>query len=85
VSWGTPIDVEAGSYEYSNSTLVAAANVFSTFVSSLLPTTAILVLHFISNDLARLGALIAFTAVFSLALSIFAKARRIDTFVATAT
>ena len=58
-------------------------NAVSAFLSSLLPTTSILVLYFIKKPLARLAVTMLFTAIFSFTLMIVAKARRIDVFAAT--
>ena len=52
----------------------------STFLSSVLPTTAI---YFVKAPLARLAAVMAFTALFSLTLRVVAKARKVEVFVAT--
>ncbi len=59
------------------------ANAISTFLSSLLPTTSILALYFVRAPLARLAAVMVFTALFSLTLAIVAKARKADVFAAT--
>jgi hypothetical protein len=48
-----------------------------------MPTIAIFVLYFIKNTLARLGAILCFSSLFSLVLSVVAKARKIETFAAT--
>jgi len=53
-------------------------------VASLLPAISILALYFIHNMLARLGAIMAFSALFSFTLAIFTTAKRIEIFAATA-
>ena len=63
--------------------LVAIANAFSTLIASLMPTIAIFVLYFVKSTLARLGVILCFSALFSLALSLVAKAKKIETFAAT--
>lgn len=72
-----------GVWHYEEHGLVAAANIISTFLSSVLPTTSILVLYFVKAPLARLAAVMAFTALFSLTLTVVAKARKVDVFAAT--
>jgi len=72
-----------GVWHYEEDGLVKVANTISTFLSSLLPTTSIVVLYFVNAPLARLAAVMAFTALFSLTLAIVAKARRADVFAAT--
>ncbi|KAL8829366.1 MAG: hypothetical protein Q9191_002053 [Dirinaria sp. TL-2023a] len=72
-----------GVWQYNEETIVRLANAVSTFLSSLLPTTSILVLYFVKKPVARLAATMLFTALFSLTLVTVAKARRIDVFAAT--
>lgn len=72
-----------GVWHYEEDGLVKVANTISTFLSSLLPTTSILVLYFVKAPLARLAAVMVFTALFSLTLAIVAKARKADVFAAT--
>jgi len=68
---------------YSDSKLAAAVNAISTILSSLLPTMSIFALYFIQSQLARMAAIVAFSLLFSIVLSIIAKAKRIDCFAAT--
>lgn len=68
-------------YEYTN--LVLIANMLSVAISSLLPTTSILVLYLLEKPSARLGATMAFTALFPVTLAAVTKATRIDIFAAT--
>ncbi|KAI9763624.1 MAG: hypothetical protein M1839_006372 [Geoglossum umbratile] len=75
-------DEEDGIWKYRESTINNAANAISVVVSSLLPTSTIFVLYFLHAPLAKLGAIVGFTALFSLALVIVVKARRIDAFAA---
>jgi hypothetical protein len=57
-------------------------NLVSAVLSSLLPTLSILILYLIKNPLAKLGAMIGFTATFAIALATLSKARRVETFAA---
>ena len=72
-----------GLWHYDEAPLLMAANSISTVLSSLLPTTSILILYFVKKPLARLAVTMLFTALFSLTLATVAKARRIDVFAAT--
>ena len=72
-----------GVWHYDEAGLIVVANAISTLLSSLLPTTSILVLYFVEKPLARLAVTMVFTAVFSVTLATVAKARRIDVFAAT--
>jgi hypothetical protein len=57
--------------------------VAGTVLASLMPTIAILALYCVNNTLARLGLILAFSSLFSLALRVLARARKIETFAAT--
>lgn len=56
----------------------------SVVLSSLLPTVMILALYFIQSMLWRIGAVIIFTAIFAVALTVFTNARKIEVYSATA-
>jgi len=71
-------------HEYSDSHLQSAVHALSTILSSLLPTVPMFALYFISHPLLKIGAIIAFTCVFSAVLILMTKARRIDCFAASA-
>ena len=68
---------------YSDGKLAATVNAISTILSSLLPTMSIFALYFIQSQLARMAAIVAFSLLFSVILSVIATARRIDCFAAT--
>jgi hypothetical protein len=68
---------------YSDGKLAATVNALSTILSSLLPTMSIFALCFIQRPLARMGAIVAFSFLFSVVLIVIAKARRVDCFAAT--
>lgn len=53
-------------------------------MASVLPAISIIALYFIHNMLARLVAIMAFSALFSFTLAIFTTAKRIEIFAATA-
>ncbi|KAK2607899.1 hypothetical protein N8I77_006542 [Diaporthe amygdali] len=73
-----------GIYNYKESILSSAANVFTTVVASLLPLLSITVLYIIQSNTMKLGVIVAFSACFSLALALMTNARRIEIFAATA-
>ena len=68
---------------YNDARLITIIEVISTVVSSLLPISSILILYLVTSLPARLGVILGYTALFSLALIIFTKARRIEIFAAT--
>jgi len=68
---------------YSDSKLAATVNAISTILSSLLPTMSIFALYFIQSQLARMAAIVAFSLLFSVVLSIIANCRKVDCFAAT--
>ncbi|KAI9716455.1 MAG: hypothetical protein M1812_005350 [Candelaria pacifica] len=79
-----PGDVESGLANYQDTHMMTAANVISTILAAMLPTVCIFVLYFVKSPLARLGAIMGFSAAFSSTLAIFTKARRVEVFAATA-
>jgi hypothetical protein len=52
--------------------------------ASMLPILAIVILYFIQSMSRRLGAIAAFTFIFSAVLGVFSNGRRIEIFAATA-
>lgn len=70
--------------DYKDSRLNLFTQFIVTIVASVLPAVAIIVLYFIHNLLARLGAVAGFSVVFATCLSVFTTAARIETFAATA-
>ncbi|KAL8670135.1 MAG: hypothetical protein Q9168_005300 [Polycauliona sp. 1 TL-2023] len=72
-----------GVWFYNYDSMVAAVNTISTVLSSLLPSTSILVQYFLKSPAARLAAIMVFTMLFSSTLFLITKARRIDVFAAT--
>lgn len=73
----------SGVWHYQYHSMIAVVNVMSTFLASLLPSTSIFILYFLERPIARLVAIMVFTAVFSSTLVLFTKARRVDVFAAT--
>lgn len=69
---------------YGDSKQAAAVNAISTILSSLLPVIAIFALYFIQHPLARMGAILAFSLLFSIGITVITNARRVDCFAATA-
>jgi hypothetical protein len=83
-----PLSLAEGSVQipivhYSDGKLAATVNAISTILSSLLPTMSIFALYFIQSQLARMAAIVAFSLLFSVILSVVSKAKRVDCFAAT--
>ncbi|KAH0555816.1 hypothetical protein GP486_006237 [Trichoglossum hirsutum] len=76
-------DEKSGLWEYRDSRINRVAHAISAVISSLLPTSAIFVLYFLHDMKVKLGVIIGFTALFSLALVILVRARRIEVFAAS--
>jgi hypothetical protein len=77
-------DLESNIFLYRDSHFHRIAAILGTLVSSLIPIAAIIVLSFVRNMTARLGIVCAFTAVFSVCLSLVTEAKRVENFAATA-
>jgi hypothetical protein len=60
------------------------ARIANVMLSTLLPSLAVLALYMIHDPLSRLGAIVGFSAAFSLVLAFFTKARPVEVFAATA-
>lgn len=73
-----------GYRQYDEARMTTISNSLAAILSSLLPTLAILVFYFIKSMLIRILLTIIFTAMFSLALSVFTEARKVEIFSATA-
>ncbi|MCJ1403440.1 hypothetical protein MMC11_006663 [Xylographa trunciseda] len=69
---------------YDERRVMTMSNSVGAILSSLLPTVAILVLYFVNTTLIRIGLIILFTAIFSLALALFTEAKKVEIFSATA-
>jgi hypothetical protein len=69
---------------YTASSFTRMARVITFCLSTLLPSIAVLVLYYIDELTARLGAIIGLSAMFSLVLALFTNARPIEIFTATA-
>jgi hypothetical protein len=70
--------------KYSKKRIDRASNIAVAAISSILPTLVILALYFVERMIVRIGLMIFFTAVFSIALAVFTDARKIEIFSATA-
>ncbi|KAI9876633.1 MAG: hypothetical protein M1830_006055 [Pleopsidium flavum] len=77
-------DIEGGLTEYKDSTVSAVARTISITLAAMLPSVSIFVLYFVTNVLARLGIITAFSGAFSITLAVFTKARKVEIFAATA-
>ena len=71
-------------YEYSDKAIAGIVSTFSTTLSSMIPALSSLALYFITDPLARMGAIIGFTFIFSLTLILVTKATIVECFAATA-
>ncbi|KAL1969630.1 hypothetical protein VTN77DRAFT_8183 [Rasamsonia byssochlamydoides] len=69
---------------YPDDKIQIALDALGTTVSCLMPITATVALYYIQSMAVRLGVTAIFTAVFSLALCLMTKARRVEIFAATA-
>ena len=79
-----PTDVENGIWKYEEKVVLRAADIIGTLISSLLPIVAVVVLYCVKDMLVRLGMVALFTVLFSLALVLVTKAKRVEVFAATA-
>ena len=73
-----------GFRQYNEEHMMKISNSLAAIFSSLLPTMAILVLYFVKRVLLRIGLTIVFTSIFSLVLSLFTEAKKVEIFSATA-
>ena len=78
------MDLESNVFLYRDSHVYRIATILGTLLSSLIPIAAIVVLSFVRNMKARLGIISAFTAVFSVSLSLVTEGKRVEIFAATA-
>ncbi|KFY10220.1 hypothetical protein V491_07756, partial [Pseudogymnoascus sp. VKM F-3775] len=80
-----PINDEAGEgiYHYNESVLKATLSTLTTVVASVLPICSVLVQYFVESNSLRLGLIIIFSALFSLALAVMTSARKVEIFAAT--
>ncbi len=69
---------------YEDEKINAVSRFIGTLIASLLPAVSIFTLYFVHNMLARLGAIMTFSVLFSFTLAIFTRATRIEIFAATA-
>ncbi|KAH7355248.1 hypothetical protein BKA65DRAFT_549316 [Rhexocercosporidium sp. MPI-PUGE-AT-0058] len=78
------IDLESNMFLYRDSHIYRIATILGTLLSSLIPIAAIIILSFVKNMTARLGIVSAFTAIFSVSLSLVTEGKRVEIFAATA-
>jgi hypothetical protein len=69
--------------QYSDSALTKTGEAIGIVCASMLPVTAIVLLYAIESMGRRLGAIAAFTFIFSAILGVFSNGRRIEIFAAT--
>ena len=75
---------DAPLYDYSDTFLASVAEICSIVVSSLFPTVTIFALNYIPQNppVARLAFITVFSAIFTVAISVFTEAKRIEIFAA---
>jgi hypothetical protein len=71
------------SYNYESLGLNRVARATSMAMASLLPTISIMALYYIDNDLWRIGFIAMFSVLFTVCLSVFTAATRIEIFLAS--
>lgn len=71
--------------EYNDKKIAGTSTVIVTVLASAMPAVTVLVLYFVRRLLVRIGLMIVFTTLFSLALAIFSTADKATIFTATAT
>jgi len=80
----TPYDEESGLYHYRDSNLKVISHLVGVILASLIPAASIFTLYYVTHMVARLGIILAFSALFSICLALFTTARRVEIFGATA-
>ncbi|KAH9862706.1 hypothetical protein J1614_010799 [Plenodomus biglobosus] len=70
--------------KYSGRKIAKTGNIAVAIISSILPTLVILALYFVKRMIVRIGLVILFTAIFSVALAVFTAACKVEIFSATA-
>lgn len=69
---------------YKNSHIVRTVSTISMIIAAILLISAILSLHFVTSDKAKLGLVAMYTLLFALSVLLLTKARRAEVFAATA-
>jgi hypothetical protein len=77
-------DHNKNTVDYSDEAILRMTTIVAIVLSCLLPVAAIAILHVVESTARRLGFMGGFTALFSLCLAYFTKARAVDIFAATA-
>jgi hypothetical protein len=75
---------EVGLVESNDQNFRLLSKIVSLIVSTIFPSTAVLVLYFIKRLVVRVGVVLLFSAVFSTSLAVFTNAKPIEIFAATA-
>lgn len=76
-------DILGPRYFYNDGLFVAIGNIACTVLSSIIPSTSIVILYYIQNMLVRLLVIVALSALFSLTMSFAAQGHRYEVFAAT--
>jgi hypothetical protein len=72
-----------GLYEYKETSILKIARIIETVVASILPLCSVIVLYVLERNAVRLGMIVLFSALFSLALALMTNTTTINIFVAT--
>ncbi|KAJ8133163.1 hypothetical protein O1611_g460 [Lasiodiplodia mahajangana] len=84
--WKSPVQGREGEedlFEYKSSTLVRFATSVTTLLSTIFPLISIPILYLVESMSIRLGLIVVFTSLFSLALLLASNARRVEIFMAS--
>jgi hypothetical protein len=76
--------INSNEISYSDSIVLYVASVLAATLASLLVVGSVIILYEVAAMRARLGAMAAFTVVFSLSLTLLTNTKRSDVFAATA-
>jgi hypothetical protein len=79
-----PHDIEMGIYNYEKASIKAVSHILGILFAAAIPAASIFTLYYIHDMVKRLGAILAFSALFSICLAVFTTARRVEIFAATA-
>ena len=81
-----PIDEKLGQgiYNYEETFLMRTIDTITTVAASLFPLLSIVLLFLVQSEVIRLGIVVLFSGLFSLALCLMTSARKVEVFAATA-
>jgi hypothetical protein len=70
-------------WEYKHEVFVALGNITCMVLSSVIPTTSIVALHFVKSMVARLAVITAMSFIFSFVMMVIVRGKRVEIFAAT--